>query len=168
MPQKLKTDHPKTQWQQFFNQIKNFGMHKFQSSPIHLSTWGCSNSLATATTHARTINFPSPENLTLLVFPEQDPPPLSPRFLYFPRKVDPEKGSNFLDIHNRFQNTLFLVSSRIIDFLSYDFNSIRCLPLSLPLLFLFSFSNSPSPTPRRLANDPVHLPHSVFVCVRVL
>lgn len=37
----------------------------------------------------------------------------------------PKKAPIFLDIHNRFQNIALLVSSRIIDFLSYDFNSIR-------------------------------------------
>lgn len=45
----------------------------------------------------------------------------------------PKKAPIFLDIHNRFQNIALLVSSRIIDFLSYDFNSIRCPSLSRSL-----------------------------------
>lgn len=63
----------------------------------NLPTCGYSNSLATAKhTHHE---FSEPRKSYSPGFPEHDLPPLF--------KLHPEKGSNFLDIHNRFQNALF-------------------------------------------------------------
>lgn len=73
----------------------------------------------------------------------------------------PKKAPIFLDIHNRFQNIALLVSSRIIDFLSYDFNSIRCLSLSIFCSLFPTTSNSTF----RLAQV---LPARVCLCVKVI